>query len=160
MGRIQVLRCEDLESTPHSGPGVPRLIHRCSCSLSLFSLSLLHKFKLAASALRSSMAMASPAVAAMAAQFGSLSVCSTSTSSKANLTSSFTGSHSLLSLRRRVQVPLVKRNVTVQAKGGFIPAEHKWMYEGVEKMGPVSLALFRLTVFGMTAISRNSLSPA
>lgn len=24
----------------------------------------------------------------------------------------------------------------VRAQGGFIPAEHRWMYEGVEKMGP------------------------
>lgn len=25
--------------------------------------------------------------------------------------------------------------------GGFIPGEHRWMYEGVEKLGPVSRCL-------------------
>lgn len=76
---------------------------------------------------------------AMAAQFASLSVSSSTTSSsKSGLTSSFTASRSLLSLRKRVAVgPLLqRRNVTVQATGGFIPAEHRWMYEGIEKMGP------------------------
>jgi len=78
---------------------------------------------------------AAAAAAAMAAQCASLSLASPS-SAASSLTSPFTG----LSLRRRVSlVPVVQpRSVTVQAKGGFIPAEHRWMYEDVEKMGPVS----------------------
>ncbi|XP_024356935.1 uncharacterized protein [Physcomitrium patens] len=75
----------------------------------------------------------------MAARFASMSVSSTTTPTSAvKLSSSFTGnSASLLSLRRRVTVPLVRpRNLQVHAKGGFIPAEHRWMYEGIEKMGP------------------------
>lgn len=87
-------------------------------------------------------AMASIAgAAAMAAQFASMSLASPSTSASASLTSPFTGNATLLSLRRRaVAMPVVRpRNVTVQAKGGFIPAEHRWMYEGIEKMGPVRI---------------------
>ncbi|KAG0554959.1 hypothetical protein KC19_12G133300 [Ceratodon purpureus] len=82
--------------------------------------------------------MASAAAAsAMAAQFASMTVSSPASGSSKSLSSSFTGNAALVSLRRRVVVPSLRpRNVAVQAKGGFIPAEHRWMYEGIEKMGP------------------------
>nr|PNR50041.1 hypothetical protein PHYPA_011938 [Physcomitrium patens] len=80
----------------------------------------------------------------MAAQFATMPVASSSSSfgtASASLSSSSSSfaanSTTLVSLRRRVVVPLARpRNVTIQAKGGFIPAEHRWMYEGIEKMGP------------------------
>jgi large subunit ribosomal protein L13 len=77
------------------------------------------------------------AATAMAAQFASMAVSSPSTSA-AKLSSSFTANNALLlPLRKRVSVvPVRPRSVVVQAKGGFIPAEHRWMYEGIEKMGP------------------------
>jgi hypothetical protein len=79
---------------------------------------------------------AAAAASAMAAQVASLSLGSSPSTS---LTSSFTGT--LVPLRRHVVVPSLRaRNLTVQAKGGFIPAQHRWMYEGVEKMGPVRIS--------------------
>ena len=88
------------------------------------------------------------AASAMASQFANMTMVSSSSSSSSTsgsaLSSSFTG----LALRRRqVVVPALRpRNVVVQAKGGFIPAEHRWMYEGIEKMGPVSITTNRNVV--------------
>ena len=92
------------------------------------------------------------ATAAMAAQFASLALSSPSSASRVSLSSSFLGQKSAFCIKKRVNVPNVRpRGLEVRAQGGFIPAEHRWMYEGVEKMGPVSflsfLALWRFWRF-------------
>lgn len=104
-----------------------------------------------------STAAAAAAASAMAAQVASLSLGSSPSTS---LTSSFTGT--LVPLRRHVVVPSLRaRNLTVQAKGGFIPAQHRWMYEGVEKMGPVRISPLSLLpcVSNFQCSMQKSLSP-
>lgn len=63
-----------------------------------------------------------------------------------SLGSSFSGQKvsGLVCAKRKVAVrPL---GFSVRAKGGFIPAEHRWMYEGIENKGAVSI-LYSLCVF-------------
>lgn len=63
-----------------------------------------------------------------------------------SLGSSFSGQKvsGLVCAKRKVAVrPL---GFSVRAKGGFIPAEHRWMYEGIENKGAVSI-LVLLCVF-------------
>lgn len=104
---------------------------------------------------RGAMATTTAAMAATA-QLASLSLSSsTSPSTSSASASSFHGQTASLSVRRLAVVPSIRtRGLQVRAGGtGFIPAEHRWMYEGIEKMGPVSIPLliipgtFVFTVF-------------
>ncbi|KAL3702309.1 hypothetical protein R1sor_020331 [Riccia sorocarpa] len=57
----------------------------------------------------------------------------------ASLCSSFTGNRNVFSMKKNVVVQATQRcnRLTVRAsQGNYIPAEHRFLYEGVEKMGP------------------------
>lgn len=58
----------------------------------------------------------------------------------ASLASSFSGQRNVFSMKKNVVVQSTQRcRLTVRAsQGSYIPSEHKFLYEGVEKMGPVS----------------------
>ncbi|KAG6551322.1 hypothetical protein Mapa_007108 [Marchantia paleacea] len=56
----------------------------------------------------------------------------------ASLASSFSGQTNVFSMKKNVVVQSTQRcRLSVRAsQGSYIPAEHKFLYEGVEKMGP------------------------